>query len=77
MEGISKIENNDKVNVVKVLAKAASCQEYYQKLMSDPIGMLYEAGIQGKEFYIPKEQDLKTILYMLECSEGPPDKKRN
>lgn len=74
MEGISKIENNDKVNVVKVLAKAASYQEYYQKLKADPMGTFYEEGIQGKEFYVPDEQDLKTISCMLKCSGDPPEK---
>jgi hypothetical protein len=62
-----KNENDIKVNVVKVLARAATDPEYYKKLRDDPTKTLNEAGIAGKEFYIPDEQTLKTILCILEC----------
>ncbi len=60
-------KNDNKVKVVKVLARAACDPEYYKKLRADPKTTLNEAGIKGDEFYIPDEKALKTILCMLEC----------
>lgn len=58
---------DEKIKVVKVLAKAAYDQDFYQKLSTDPKGTLHEEGFQGDEFYIPDEKALKAILCILEC----------
>jgi hypothetical protein len=58
-------ENIMKVNVVKVLAKAATDDEFYKRLKDDPKGTLNAEGIQGDTFNIP--DDLNAIFCILQC----------
>jgi hypothetical protein len=63
-------EEDNKIKMVKVLARAASDQDFYQKLRTDTTKTLNDEGIQGEEFYIPDEKALKAVLRILEALGG-------
>jgi hypothetical protein len=60
-------EEENKIKVVKVLARAASDRDFYKRLVTDTTRTLNDEGIQGKEFYIPDEKALKSILCIVDC----------
>ncbi len=48
-------KEDNKIKVVKVLARAASDQDFYKRLVTEPTKTLNEEGIQGDDFYVPDE----------------------
>jgi hypothetical protein len=65
MEEHNKIEKDKIKKMIEVLAKAATDQDYFNKLRDDQTRTLKEAGI-GEEFSIPNEK-LNCIKCMIEC----------
>ena len=71
MEGESQpLDNETKIRLIKVLARAAYDKDFYQKLTSDTAGILKAEGIQG-DFNISSDGELlKNLLCIIECSGG-------
>lgn len=61
---------DNKIKIVKVLARAASDRDFYQKLRTETTKTLNAEGIQGEEFHVPDDNVLKTIFCILECLGG-------
>lgn len=57
----------NKKRVVKLLARAAYDEDFRKRLLTDTTRTLNEEGIVGKEFYIPDEKALESILCMIRC----------
>ena len=75
MEGDSDEEL--KAKFVRVLAKAASDREFYEKLKADTEKTLVEEGITGGGFFIPIDKTILTgILRILDEMGGIICKKR-
>ena len=68
-------EKENKIKMVKVLARAASDQDFYQKLLTDTTKTLNDEGIQGTEFLVSDEKVLKTLILILELLGGIAEKR--
>lgn len=75
MEGESQpLDNETKIKLIKVLARAAYDEDFYQKLRTDTTGTLNAEGIQG-DFNISDDKVLKGLLCILECLGGVIEKR--
>jgi hypothetical protein len=61
--------DNERVrkDLVRILAKAASDQEFFERLRADPKKILEEEGIKGEEFLLRDATVLKSVIAILEA----------
>jgi hypothetical protein len=71
MEGESQpLDKETKIKLVKVLARAAYDEDFYQKLSTDTTGTLNAEGIQGQFNNISDGKLLKGLVCIIECLGG-------
>lgn len=67
---VEATEEELRAKLVELLARAASDQDYFQKLKADPAGTLGEEGIVADIIPIDDETTLRTLIRILEALGG-------